>query len=69
MYRMVRNFRGTKFHEFHKKISLRENIIDITAYSVIILFDTFLIREIKKIENPLSQFSPTKIQTIRYTYV
>ena len=45
---IVRNFCGTKFHEFREKICLCENIIvNITAYSVMILIDTFLIRKIK----------------------
>ena len=43
------------FHKFQEKISLRENIIlNITAYSVIVFFDAFLINcEITKCENPI----------------
>ena len=41
-------FAAQNFQDFHEKICLRENIIvNITAYSVIIFFDTCLIHEIK----------------------
>ena len=57
------------FHEFREQIYLRENIIvnivNITAYSAIIFFDTFLIHEIKNAKILfrafLQKFNPTKI--------
>ena len=38
------------FHKFREKIYLHENVVNITAYSVITFFDTFLIREIKYVK-------------------
>ena len=48
IYRIAQIFVAQNFHEFCKKICFRKNIImNITGYSVIIFFDTFLIHEIR----------------------
>ena len=49
-------FVAQNFHEFHEQIFLCESVImNITAYSVIIFFDTFLIRETKNAKILFSQ--------------
>ena len=70
---MVQNF-----HEFHEKISHRENIIvnilllHISALIVGYFFDTCLIREIKNVKSYFEAFRgnlvPQKLQTIQYVF-
>ena len=57
---IVRNF-----HKFCKKIlfSLKNIIVNISGYSVIIFFDTFLIYIMK-----IQKFSPQTFQTIQYVH-